>query len=52
MNRGILFLRYIIIGVYAYTWYERLKVLEQPGIPDEINFYKLWFFQFMHIDQQ
>ena len=43
MARGTLFLRYIIIGFYAYTWYEHLKVLDQPGIPDEINFHKLWF---------
>ena len=43
MARGTLFLRYIIIGFYAYTWYEHLKVLDQPGLPDEINFHKLWF---------
>ena len=43
MARGTLFLRYIIIGFYAYTWYEHLKVLDQPGMPDEINFHKLWF---------
>ena len=43
MARGTLFLRYIIIVFYAYTWYEHLKVLDQPGMPDEINFYKLRF---------
>ena len=31
MNRSILFLRYLIIGLYSYTWYEHLKIMDLPG---------------------